>query len=431
MLSVSVSLLWSCSLLSIYVQAAPSITSIEVSGEAAHGSTVTMSGEGFGSKAQAAPVLFDFGGFAYENGIKNITPDTVWDKPSEMKLADDYLRHPHSVKKYRLTQTTGSKVSWPQAYGGYATPPNNDQLYVSWWYRNDIVQQEYYEARYNNKIGEFQVGEEVFIEGYPNLVVSILGDRMSETAENKIAFRIADLQGVQLDSTNMNGRLMTGSITGATLELYTSRKDGNSGYWLSAGGSTKFIRIWEDKLGKDGFRLSWTQQGVYFADNDGYSINEWTPVILNAQTWHHLEILVDLKNNIARRWVDGVELPQHDLLDARRMEGASPSVALLGFDGKQYFNVADVSDIYIDISPQRLMLGNASNWNEVTHKELQRPIEWSNNSVKFEAFLGDLKQTEPLYLYVAGANGIINTQGYPFPRVKNPAMPPASLRYKQ
>ena len=44
-----------------------------VSGDFIHGSSITITGSGFGSKLQAAPVLWDFGDDVWVNGVENLT----------------------------------------------------------------------------------------------------------------------------------------------------------------------------------------------------------------------------------------------------------------------------------------------------------------------------------------------------------------------
>jgi hypothetical protein len=424
---------------------APEITVLTADQGIGVRSIVNVSGTGFGDKTQSTPVLYDFGDFAYENGVRNdhqssfsevarisranADPDSLWYKPSSQGpiLTRESARHPYSARAYRH-DAGNNFLGWPQAYGGQSTPVNNEQLYVSWWYKNDVEQRQYFEAGYTDKQGVFEVGEQIRIAGHPDLEAYILGDRESYTGENKLAFRVEVLSSNSMLSSAMQGITLTGEQSGASVTLNSDYRNG--GYWMPRGGSNKFIRIWEEIVGNVGLRLSWTQDQLTVAQTGSTAniVNHMDTALI-ANQWHHLEILVDLEQNEVIRWVNSKEIDRFDISKARRLDGASPTIALLGFNGKQYFNAGDSSDIYMDISPQRVMLGNASSWDDVTHAELQRPIAWSSTSIQFETFLGGLSSKDSLYLYVVDANGNINSEGYLFVKEKSAAAPPPSFRY--
>jgi hypothetical protein len=145
--------------------------------------------------------------------------------------------------------------------------------------------------------------------------------------------------------------------------------------------------------------------------------------VLEAGLWHHMEILVDLDSNLVKRWVNSKPMNDLSIDNARRIEGASPTIALIGLNGKQTFNKAEISDIYMDSTPQRVMLANASNWEAVTHTELQRVIDWSPSNVSFELVYGSLDSGSEVYLYIVDEYGKVNSSGFKF-RLSNPPVPP-------
>lgn len=68
-------------------------------------------------------------------------------------------------------------------------------------------------------------------------------------------------------------------------------------------------------------------------------------------------------------------------------------------------------DVYFDNSYQRVELGNAATYAACTHRETQLPVSWQNGSVTFRVNQGSFQTTESVYLYVLDANGAPNATG--------------------
>ena len=73
----------------------------------------------------------------------------------------------------------------------------------------------------------------------------------------------------------------------------------------------------------------------------------------------------------------------------------------------------DVDNIYIDNTPQRVEVGNASTWTACTHREIQIPSAWSSNSITFSVNQGAFTSGQQAYLYVVDSTGAVNASGYP------------------
>lgn len=71
-----------------------------------------------------------------------------------------------------------------------------------------------------------------------------------------------------------------------------------------------------------------------------------------------------------------------------------------------------ISDAYIDITQQRVEIGNASSWSSCTHREIQIPSAWSDDSITITGNQGSFAVGNTAYLYVVDANGNVNSQGY-------------------
>jgi hypothetical protein len=67
----------------------------------------------------------------------------------------------------------------------------------------------------------------------------------------------------------------------------------------------------------------------------------------------------------------------------------------------------------MDSSLQRVVLGDAPNFDEVTHWEVQEPMSWDNNAVQFRVFEGALADYRSSYIYVFDKNGEANQVGVP------------------
>ncbi|WP_156504094.1 hypothetical protein, partial [Oleiphilus sp. HI0066] len=261
------------------LNAAPAIKSITNVDPSDGREVFELTGSGYGFKAQAAPVIYDFGDYAFENGVYNDhqssfaddfgiprpekDPDTLWVKASNEYTTPTYLTHDNArvaggTRNYRWGGPN-SFLGWPRAYGGLTPPSDNEKLYMSWWFRTDYDQHEYYEFGFNNLIGSFDKGEKVTFQG-TSVEAFVLG-----ITDKQIALQITDSGG--LKGLGWNGIDLLGNSSGATLTTNTIISSG--GWWLSGGhGSTKFIRVWEDSAGKDGLRLSWTQDQLTTAGND-------------------------------------------------------------------------------------------------------------------------------------------------------------------
>ncbi|MFX0197666.1 MAG: LVIVD repeat-containing protein [Candidatus Hodarchaeota archaeon] len=90
-----------------------------------------------------------------------------------------------------------------------------------------------------------------------------------------------------------------------------------------------------------------------------------------------------------------------------------PPTAILQFD-----------DVYIDNSWQSVWIGDASSWDNCTHREIQIPTAWSDTSITITVNQGSFPRCEQVYLFVVDADGNVNAQGYPITINKVEGEPP-------
>jgi len=69
-------------------------------------------------------------------------------------------------------------------------------------------------------------------------------------------------------------------------------------------------------------------------------------------------------------------------------------------------------EIYVDNTWQRVEIGDAATFANSTHREIQIPSAWSNGSVMITVNRGSFSNLDNVYLYVVDANENVNVQGF-------------------
>jgi hypothetical protein len=72
-----------------------------------------------------------------------------------------------------------------------------------------------------------------------------------------------------------------------------------------------------------------------------------------------------------------------------------------------------LSEIYVDSTQARVVVGDSPRLVAVTHFELQPPISWSEEQIEIEVHRGSFLAGERAYLYVVDRDGVHNLEGYP------------------
>jgi hypothetical protein len=127
-------------------QAAPSVT--QVSGSASAGSQITISGSGFGTKANAPKVWDTVDNVSAYGAVSSLAgksvpvgPSYVWgtntfDSPGAVVFSAANPRHSQQKMHYRTSRYVGY-LQWPIAMGRESAPSSQNELYVSFWVRPD------------------------------------------------------------------------------------------------------------------------------------------------------------------------------------------------------------------------------------------------------------------------------------------------------
>jgi hypothetical protein len=71
------------------------------------------------------------------------------------------------------------------------------------------------------------------------------------------------------------------------------------------------------------------------------------------------------------------------------------------------------TDVYVDTSWARVMLGNAPTLAASTRREMQVPVSWSDTSITISTNLATFTEGQTAYLYVFDSSGRVNAAGFP------------------
>lgn len=423
----------------------PEIFGLRSGSDLRHGASVSVQGRGFGSKSQSAPVLVDYVDSAFENGASNFTysafengrtiqaasdfPDSLWGAatsvlPVRFNKTPSHARHPYDYARYHLY---GENV-WlgrPVAYGGssgWDTPTNNPQLYLSWWVKVEYNSLYYWRINTSQKSGNFEAGEQVFSNGM------VIGEFIGVDNEGLKNFIFPG----NVNANRLKGIELRGEKSGARA-VFPSEFRGGTGYGYETPG-TKTLRIWDDPNSR-GIRssLSHTDYFVSSSTNSEYTSNRiYQQRNMAPDQWHHFEVELDIEKGIFKSWFNG-ELGGIAKFDPRAAyeDAYSPTIALIGNNAKQdKLQNMFISEIYMDKSLQRIVIGDSPRYEDLLHYELQRPIKWTNTEIEFSVNLGALASSSQLYLYVFDKNGVPNKQGFELCTSTNCLVPPQKIQLK-
>jgi len=238
-------------------------------------------------------------------------------------------------------------------------------------------------------------------------------------------------------------QVITKSFTGAdSLKLYLYRW---TRYSATITSNTKFLRIHYSGASYPRWVWSWHSGGLTIIEGTAWSthyIGSINPP--SANTWYLEEWELQMNSGIdqddgqVRYWRDGIAATSN--LPATDVETRSTSnPGLLDQlhwgknDGEDSVTIWQ-DDLYFDTTWARVMIGNNSDFNSCTHREIQIPTAWSDNSITITVNQGSFDPCETYYLFVVDADGNVNTAGYPIRIVTGAGeapCPPIGLEIQQ
>lgn len=181
--------------------------------------------------------------------------------------------------------------------------------------------------------------------------------------------------------------------------------------------SSKWIRLWRDNSGTEG-RISWTQMHLtYYTDTnhdgvvDQSGIPHWGDWGGVTGEWNNLELECNS---------DDIEIGYGSLTaktngtvihDIRQMWASAPLnyIDAFGFEPNISDNtinhICDWSEVYIDTSLARVMIGDASTFSACSHREIQIPSAWAADEITVTVNTGTFADDADVWLYVIDPDG--------------------------
>lgn len=175
---------------------------------------------------------------------------------------------------------------------------------------------------------------------------------------------------------------------------------------FAAGGSNKFIRVWDDPNGL-GTRISWTQMHMTCGSGSTVSWGDWQG---DVAEWNHMEFYVNTQTNTVKAWVNGKQ--NHNASNCAKVSagnGIPIFIELIGFDhGNSDYSAMETSldDIYIGNSLRHIEISDSSEWSREMKKEIAPISDWSDNSIETLLFSSTkVKYSGSIYVYFIDETG--------------------------
>lgn len=333
-------------------KAAPNVSSI--SGNLTPGSTVSVSGSGFGDRASASPFKWDdFEAYAEGEAItpyyrdhppNHNTGDWFYYSDHTEQWAKSTTAQAHGGNKSIGTTSVAGSECWGNFFvGGF----DSMEIFASCWYR------------YGYASGGS--GNAVF------KLITISGNGGGN--ENLVYLGLPRLRGQAV-----------GNGFSLSANPYYLRDDGaNSGELVA-----------NDVIHADTWiRLdSWVKLS---SDTTGY-VQEWYNQEINSK--------------------QGELNPQATLtMPATKLNTVMTPLAMATPWSGPFVMYLD--DCYFDTTLARVEMCDSGAWSERSHCEIQIPSAWVNNSITLTANPGSFNNGDTAYLYVVDSTGAVNSIGYP------------------
>jgi hypothetical protein len=140
-------------------------------------------------------------------------------------------------------------------------------------------------------------------------------------------------------------------------------------------------------------------------------------------SWNFVEVMWGLpvlgnSNNYAKIYVNGQlvnELTDENGLWLQGEEMTNSPYISLGTWFSREYGIGSgwyYDDVYIDYTLARVVLGNASEYSNCTHLEMQLPISWNNGSIRIDINKGSFDEDDDIYLFVIDEDNTPSA-GYP------------------
>jgi hypothetical protein len=412
--------------------------SLNYRGTVSKGNTITVETDGtyhFGTKAQSAPILWVFGSDTYENGV-NVTFETglsegdavpsgndatsLWQtKGGTVKISKSNLRGSHVDQQYEVEGGAGGYLGWPYINNGSGRRGlvGTGKLYVSGYEYYTVPLGRYRGVAYNTPSGTLDDGSTSFDLG-ETFTVSTSGKTGTVIYVDTTNTDIHMYLDSAVDASDLNGYTLTGDTSGATVVLDTTT--------YTTPSSSKILRIWENAEGSaDNLRTLYVHNGEHGQKGvddlgvvqENVDAADGIAGITNV-AWSYYDAYVDWNGAYIesefRREAGGaldVSTSAEEVTTTYKGSTTGPTLANIGFEASSeatdIFSVCRFGEIYMDNTPQRIVIGDAATWATCTEFNHLRPTDWTDSTIEavYQNGTGG-------YLYVVDrANNPLTTTG--------------------
>ncbi len=407
------------------VTGTPAISSVTDNGDG----TLTIAGSGFGSKAQAAPVLSMVDDSAYENGTENTEIQALSDGASydggtiysgsiNTAITRTVTRGRNS---FAFTGDGKTELSAPNASGAENNSPVSDISYMhmrikgAHYYARGRRSDHSGVTRTFTTNGNSAPGERVTIglSGGGTVAGNVL-----KVTSSQIWFSTDE----SVTASSIASQTITGDESGASV---TTAATNNLGP-----GSHKWFRFATFEGGAKNGVGGWIALPLrQFAptSNTGttedWRVSDLTPLSIPDRSFDddfaQVEVIFDLRDpgtgfGKGICIINGVEY-ESDPIDLTYHYGRAPVMERLGLDvsGDTAFGSIYHSDHYYDNGYQRVVLSRHAAWQDAKADfELQHISAWGTSSITSSLNYGDIPQGSNVYAYVSGPEREVNSNGY-------------------
>lgn len=375
------------------LNAAPSINSI--SNNWSHKSSVTITGNGFGTKTPAAPLKWDDGEDKTTNSYSALSSEYSNSNPGGYDGCPDRWKIQYRNAPYTSVSTpvpSPHRYSSKYIVGGHhednigdheardvqitvATPSGfKDRWFATWYYTLDPAWPTCGNSP-NHKIMCIQSGTQAYSNSpYPNQFFYM---DFSQHPCNKLA---------------TVGMKTMGNFSAAWCgEWYQNPSACNSNTFQGAGS------LW---LGNSPSNANWVRLETQLSNDQGFL----SFLIDNSKVWHGEGRPGWVTNDTAAT----AGIRSYSVGGYYRY-GLNDSGA--GYQHNNAFRYFD--DVYVDCTLSRVILANNQSYSNATILEPQIPSAWTSNSIACSVNLGKLPDTGTVYLFVFDADNNRNVVGFP------------------
>lgn len=173
------------------------------------------------------------------------------------------------------------------------------------------------------------------------------------------------------------------------------------------GSSAKFTRIWDTEGGtEDGYRVSWTRMHLTANSPGSDPYPSWAQVNPPVGEWAQFEFdshTVD--GGSIRAWVNGELLHDPTIPEVDENWNGNISINQWGYDPSVDISDPDhqfeISDLYADVSPARVVLADASTMDEASIRVPQMHLSWTEEEIELpDLYPGPLMTLDEAYVIV-------------------------------